>query len=54
MRVLRNLRDELLSTIPEGTIGLIFNDKFGYEFAQNGVPCVQIHTPSRHIAHTRL
>mmetsp|Transcript_49730 Transcript_49730/g.144286 ORF Transcript_49730/g.144286 Transcript_49730/m.144286 type:complete len:345 (-) Transcript_49730:108-1142(-) len=37
-----------------GRIGLAFNDSFGYTFARHGVPCVQIHTPSRHIAHTRL
>lgn len=37
-----------------GLIGLNFNDSFGYAFARNGCPCVQIHTPSRHLAHTRL
>mmetsp|Transcript_89147 Transcript_89147/g.186285 ORF Transcript_89147/g.186285 Transcript_89147/m.186285 type:complete len:344 (+) Transcript_89147:79-1110(+) len=37
-----------------GHIGLTFNDSFGYSFAKCGVPCVQLHTPSRHIAYTRL
>jgi len=37
-----------------GQVGLVFNDVFGYAFARGGVPCVQIHTPSRHIAHTRI
>jgi len=37
-----------------GRIGLTFNDVFGKVFARNGVACVQIHTPSRHLAHTRF
>jgi len=37
-----------------GRIGLTFNDGFGYAFAASGAPCVQIHTPCRHIAHTRM
>jgi len=37
-----------------GNIGLKFNDGFGYALAKCGVPCVQIHTPARHIAFTRL
>lgn len=37
-----------------GFIGLNFNDAFGYAFARQGVPCVQIHTPQRHIAQTRV
>ncbi|CAK9098748.1 unnamed protein product [Durusdinium trenchii] len=37
-----------------GFIGLNFNDAFGYAFARQGVPCVQIHTPQRHIANTRV
>eukprot|EP00927_Polykrikos_kofoidii_P044781 TRINITY_DN38660_c0_g1_i1.p1 TRINITY_DN38660_c0_g1~~TRINITY_DN38660_c0_g1_i1.p1 ORF type:complete len:338 (+),score=41.82 TRINITY_DN38660_c0_g1_i1:64-1077(+) len=37
-----------------GIIGKTFNDRFGYAFANASVPCVQIHTPSRHLAHTRL
>ncbi|CAE7427839.1 SDR1 [Symbiodinium sp. CCMP2592] len=37
-----------------GFIGLNFNDAFGHALARNGLPCVQIHTPQRHIAHTRV
>eukprot|EP00434_Breviolum_minutum_P038763 symbB.v1.2.034397.t3/scaffold4431.1/size39743/2 len=37
-----------------GFIGLNFNDAFGYAWARQGVPCVQIHTPQRHIAQTRV
>lgn len=37
-----------------GNIGLVFNDGFGRAFAAAGAPCVQIHTPLRHLAHTRL
>lgn len=37
-----------------GRIGLAFNDAFGYAFARNGCACVQVHTPSRHMAYTRL
>lgn len=37
-----------------GAIGRAFNDQFGYCFASCGVPCVQIATPNRHIAHTRF
>lgn len=37
-----------------GQIGFLFNDYFGKMFAQCGMPCVQIHTPVRHIAHTRF
>lgn len=37
-----------------GRIGLGFNDGFGWAFAAGGVPCVQVHTPCRHIAYTRL
>lgn len=33
---------------------MAFNDGFGYAFARNGVPCVQVHTPSRHLAYTRI
>mmetsp|Transcript_96122 Transcript_96122/g.276828 ORF Transcript_96122/g.276828 Transcript_96122/m.276828 type:complete len:300 (-) Transcript_96122:126-1025(-) len=32
----------------------MFNDGFGYAFARRGTPCVQIHTPRRHIARTRM
>merc|ERR1719352_1042274 len=37
-----------------GMIGLNFNDAFGYAFARAGVSCVQVHTPNRHLAHTRI
>lgn len=37
-----------------GRIGLNFNDEFGRAFARSGLPCVQIHTPCRHLANTRL
>lgn len=37
-----------------GQIGLKFNDGFGYAFAKAGVPCVQVHTPIRHIGMTRF
>lgn len=37
-----------------GHIGLVFNDSFGYAFAKAGLPCVQVHTPSRHLARTRF
>lgn len=37
-----------------GKCGLAFNDQFGYSFARSGCSCVQIHTPARHQAHTRL
>ncbi|CAE8654701.1 unnamed protein product, partial [Polarella glacialis] len=37
-----------------GLIGVTFNDAFGRAFARHGVPCVQIHTPQRHLKHTTL
>ena len=37
-----------------GFIGLNFNDAFGYALARHGLACVQIHTPQRHLAHTRM
>lgn len=37
-----------------GQIGITFNDSFGYAFARAGASCVQIHTPARHIGHTKL
>jgi acetyl esterase/lipase len=37
-----------------GMIGLNFNDAFGNAFARAGVSCVQVHTPNRHMAHTRI
>eukprot|EP00929_Paragymnodinium_shiwhaense_P069685 TRINITY_DN35149_c0_g1_i1.p1 TRINITY_DN35149_c0_g1~~TRINITY_DN35149_c0_g1_i1.p1 ORF type:complete len:378 (-),score=71.72 TRINITY_DN35149_c0_g1_i1:449-1486(-) len=37
-----------------GAIGNFFNDFYGYAWARHGAPCVQIHTPSRHLAHTRF
>lgn len=43
-----------LGTGTLGRIGLAFNDVFGRAFAAAGTPCVQIHTPSRHLAYTRI
>eukprot|EP00927_Polykrikos_kofoidii_P046834 TRINITY_DN40961_c0_g1_i1.p1 TRINITY_DN40961_c0_g1~~TRINITY_DN40961_c0_g1_i1.p1 ORF type:complete len:375 (+),score=47.01 TRINITY_DN40961_c0_g1_i1:69-1127(+) len=37
-----------------GRIGITFNDSFGYIFAGSGSPCVQIHTPGRHMADTGI
>jgi len=37
-----------------GAIGNMFNDGFGWAMARAGVPCVQLHTPQRHIGYTRL
>jgi len=37
-----------------GRIGLTFNDAFGCAFARSGCACVQMHTPSRHLAHTKI
>ncbi|CAE7765626.1 unnamed protein product [Symbiodinium sp. CCMP2456] len=37
-----------------GFIGLNFNDAFGHALARHGLACVQIHTPQRHIAQTRV
>mmetsp|Transcript_111859 Transcript_111859/g.176665 ORF Transcript_111859/g.176665 Transcript_111859/m.176665 type:complete len:347 (-) Transcript_111859:27-1067(-) len=37
-----------------GRIGLFYNDNFGFFFARAGVVCVQVHTPCRHMAHTRM
>ena len=37
-----------------GSIGLAFNDALGRALAQRGMATVQLHTPQRHLARTRL
>ena len=37
-----------------GCLGELYNDAFGRAFARHGISCVQLHTPARHLAHTRI